>query len=150
MIDSGTAGQFDDKPFIAVDIPRTSKTCSIAGQTIPAGTVYIAFTTFVGNLSNNTTKLMVAQSTDCGQTWAKPVKVSEGVHTNQGATIAVAPNGTVHVAWRQFKTPAQADAIVVSRSTDFGKTFSKATTVATIAPFDQGTSGTSVAGPTRI
>jgi hypothetical protein len=139
VVDSGTSGQFVDKPFIATDIPRDGKTCSVGGQTLPAGKVYIAYTSFVGTMSNNTTKLLVAQSTDCGATWSKPVKISEGVHTNQGAIIGVAPNGNVYVAWRQFAFSTQPNAIMVSRSTDFGKTFSKAVKIATTAAFDQNT-----------
>jgi len=139
VVDVGTPGQFVDKPSIAGDIPRNGKMCSVGGQTLPAGTVYIVYSTFLGDPANGTTKLLVSQSNDCGATWTKSVKISEGAHTNQGAAIAVAPNGNVYVAWRQFAFDTQPNAILVSRSTDFGRTFSKAARVATIAPFDQGT-----------
>ena len=144
VVDSGTSGQFIDKPSIAVDAPRNNGvTCTVNGESVPGGTVYIAWADFVGQVKNNNARLRVAQSTDCGATWTRPAKISEGLHTNQGAMLAVAPNGTVYVAWRQFAYDDQPDAIIVSRSTDFGRTFSKPQTIATISPFDQGTSGVS-------
>ncbi|MGE5360732.1 MAG: hypothetical protein ACM3NQ_17080, partial [Bacteroidales bacterium] len=141
IVDQGTSGQFIDKPALAVDIPRGGQTCKVGGQTLPAGRVYAVYSVFLGDTTNNTTRLMLSQSSDCGSTWSKAAKISEGLHTNQGATIAVAPNGSLYVAWRQFAYDTQPDAIVVARSTDFGKTFSKATTIAKILPFDQNTSG---------
>ena len=147
VVDTGTAGQFADKPYTAVDIPRgangkKAKSCTVNGQSLDTGNVYIAWTRFVGDLANNVTKLMVARSTDCGATWENAVKVSEGYLTNQGATMAVDPNnGTLYVAWRQFLSKSGKDAILVSKSTDFGGKFSKATLVAAINPFDQKTSG---------
>ncbi len=46
MIDRGTAGQFDDKPRIAVAPgPRGAAPCTVNGQTFPAQNVYLAYTT---------------------------------------------------------------------------------------------------------
>src|SRR5262245_36189645 len=62
----------------------------------------------------------------------------------QGATIAINPlTGAVYVAWREFKSATQPDAIQVVRSTDFGLTFSTPRTISLISPFDQGTTETS-------
>ena len=116
-------------------------TCGISGQQVPAGTLYLAWTKFVGDPANNVTKLVVATSKDCGVTWAQPIKISEGFLTNQGATMAVSPsNGALYVVWRQFLSGSGKHAILFSKSTDFGSTFSKPALVANISPFDQGTS----------
>src|SRR2546423_15662340 len=98
VLDSGNAGQFLDKPWIAVDIPRGSATCTInvpepgapggsVTQTIPAGNVYAAWSDFVGN-SLTRTKIYFSRSIDCGATWSNPIKLSEGYPLNQGVTIA--------------------------------------------------------------
>ena len=141
VVDSGTAGQFIDKPYIAYDIRRSGQgTCTVSGQQIDAGTLYVVWSRFVGNLANNVTKLMVARSTTCGVTWDQPSKISEGIMTNQGATMAVSPkDGTLYVAWRQFLSRSGEDAIMVSKSTDRGATFTKAARIAAISLFDQGT-----------
>ena len=142
-IDSGTSGQFVDKPFIAVDVPRNgSAACSAGGAVVPAGNVYFAYATFTGT-NQSSSKVMFTRSTDCGATWDAPQKLSESNGLNQGAVIAVDPaSGAVYVAWRRFATSSETDAIVIARSTDLGSTFTKGGVVANLAfPFEQG-SGT--------
>jgi hypothetical protein len=150
LIDTGTSGQFLDKPWIAVDVPRSGSgatSCSFTptggtAQTFVGGNVYMTWSRFTGSTS---TKIMFTRSVDCGKTWATPIKISESNSINQGTNIAVDPvAGTVYVAWRRFATSSQPDAIMVAKSNDFGQTFTSKNTVqvTTITPFDQGTSGT--------
>ena len=168
IVDSGNSGQFLDKPWIATDVPRGTATCSVpfpkpdgteGTQTIPAGQVYLAYTSFNGNLQD--TKIMFASSQDCGATWAKPVKLSESNSVNQGTIIVVDPSSannaaaTIYVGWRRFATSSQPDAVMITKSTDGGNTWSKAIQAFTFptscrtapppaagCPFDQGTSTT--------
>src|SRR6266853_5688347 len=60
VVDSGTSGQFLDKPWIATDIPRGDATCEVpftksastqGTQTIPAGMVYLTYSSFTGSTS---------------------------------------------------------------------------------------------------
>jgi HYR domain len=142
VIDNGNNGQFLDKPWIAVDIPRAGAgTCTIPGsggvpdQIVPAGAVYAAYSVFLGN-SNPHTKILFTRSTDCGQTWSNPTKLNESYGIiSQSPVIAVNPvNGNVLVAWRQFGDPNFQDpgAVMVAQSSDMGNTFPKAATVATL------------------
>jgi hypothetical protein len=147
IVDTGTSGQFLDKPWIAVDIPRSGAgTCTFpdltGSQTIKAGNVYLVWSRFTGSQS---TKIMFSRSLDCGKTWSNPMKLSESSSINQGTNLAVGPIlGTVYAGWRQFATSSNPDSILIARSDDFGKTFKSKNTVqvATITPFDQQTSGT--------
>ena len=144
MVDKGSSGAFLDKPWISVG-PGTG-TCTVTqtlgGQTVtqsfPGQNVYVAYTAFVGGDNNIRTKLMFARSTNCGQTWSAAQKLSEGYPINQGAQIVVSPTGPIYVVWRRFKTNTDTDAIMVAKSLDQGQTFSKATVVRTISPFEQG------------
>src|SRR3989454_1105705 len=120
---------------------------------IPAGQVYLAYTSFNGNLQD--TRIMFASSRDCGATWGKPTKLSESNSVNQGTIIVVDPSSannaaaTIYVAWRRFATSSQPDALMIAKSTDGGQTFSKAiaavsfpsncspNTAVTGCPFDQ-------------
>jgi hypothetical protein len=160
VTDIGNAGRFLDKPWIAVDVPRAgARTCNIqvkqttidpatgqskvttVTQQFPGGKVYQAYGVFLGEASTVRSQVLVTRSFDCGATWQKPTKVSEGYPINQGATIAIDPrNGTVYVAWRSFTTSSQPNAILIARSTDGGATFTKASTVTTLKPFEQGSS----------
>ena len=142
VIDSGTSGQFLDKPWIAVDAPRGTATCTMqvpqgtttVTQTVPAGNIYIVWSRFTGNTS---TKIMFSRSQDCGATWSQPVKLSESNSINQGTTLSIDPHtGAIYVAWRRFVTSSQPDAIVSVKSTDSGSTFSKSLDVVDLSAFN--------------
>ena len=143
-VDTGNSGQFLDKPWLAVDIPRAgarTRTFNVGGvnQTVPCGNVYLAWAEFVGSQH---TKILLSRSQDCGLTWSKGTKVSEGNLVNQGASVTVAPDGTVYVAWRRFATSSEGDAILFVKSTDGCGSFTKPRVIApatgsTFLPFDQ-------------
>jgi Putative Ig domain len=147
MIDSGNAGQFIDKPWLAVDVPLAgAPMCTIPTtppQSFPAGNAYIAYAVFPGSNNN---QILFARSTDCGATWTKPTKLSEGQQLSQGVTMVLSPVSAgpstphpIYVAWRRFANPNATDAVLVASSLDGGQTFTKATVVANILPFDQAT-----------
>ncbi|MEO8681824.1 MAG: putative Ig domain-containing protein, partial [Vicinamibacterales bacterium] len=90
------------------------------------------------------TLIMLARSTDCGRTFSNPKKISERNQINQGSVAAIdSATGTIYVAWREFMSALQPDAILITKSTDGGDTFSTPVKIATIHPFDQGSSATS-------
>ncbi len=144
LIDTGTSGQFADKPWIAVDQPMSSyATGMLNSQSVSCGNVYIVYSVFVGDDVNNVhNKIMFARSTDCGETWNHPIKLSESNRVNQGTILAIDPvNGDIYVAWRRFKGGSDSDAIIFVKSTDFGNKFTKPKELpTTIYPFDQWTS----------
>ena len=170
ILDTGNAGQFLDKPWVAVDIPRGTAVCTITvsepgapggtvTQKIPAGNVYMAWSDFVGN-NLLRTKVYFSRSTDCGATWSAPVKLSEAFPLNQGVTIAVDPGtGNVYVAWRTVAAASTPDGITVAKSTDGGQTFAQGVPAVTLplfnssSPssnpsfFDESTLSTAAGGP---
>ncbi len=155
VVDSGTAGQFMDKPWLAIDIPRGKATTANllvndtdasgnpiqVSQSFPCGNAYLAYAVFTGNtVPNVRSKVLLVRSTDCGATWSKPVMIDQSYSISQGPTIAIDPNsGYVYVAWRVFASSSTPDSIVVSMSTNGGNTFSKGVVVANINAFDQAT-----------
>src|SRR5688572_18578436 len=147
-IDTGGKGQFLDKPWLAVDIPRSSfgpgatlgpssAMCDVAGQRIPAGNVYMAWARFTGD-SHDHSKLMFAKSADCGKTW-KTFPLSNNQTISQGANLAIAPHdGTIYLTWREFAAAGSPVNMWIAVSSDGGETFSKPTLVAqNLKPFDQ-------------
>ncbi|HWC97993.1 MAG TPA: hypothetical protein VG456_14635, partial [Candidatus Sulfopaludibacter sp.] len=144
----GGSSTFVDKPWLAVDIPRAGggkcnvspaqATGSTGIQTFASGNIYVAYTTFASD-TQPPSQIQFSRSTDCGLTWSKPVTLSDAT-VNQGSTIAIDPaTGAVYVAWRRFQSKDLFDAILVSKSTDGGQTFSSPVVIGTINPFDQGT-----------
>ena len=73
-----------DKPWMAVDVPRTgAQTCSIGGgatgipaQSFPGGRVYLVYTIFDGSGATQRGRVMFSRSLDCGQTWSAPRLIS--------------------------------------------------------------------------
>jgi hypothetical protein len=166
-IASGTSGQFLDKPWLAVDIPRNTNTCTInytnpdgssGTQTIPAARVFLSYSMFTG--SGGSSKVNVAYSDNCGASFPNSIKISQTNSVNQGTVIAIDPSvpstspAVVYVAWRRFASGGQTDAIVLAKSTNGGSSWSKAvdvidfpatcptTPTAASCAFDQNTSGT--------
>jgi hypothetical protein len=140
--DTGSAGQFLDKPSLLVT--QGTGTCTLDGQTIPASTVHLVWTVFVGNDVNVRTKVYYARSSNCGASLDGPAtKLSESYAVGQSASVAVAPNGTVYVVWRQFSTPkGDQNQILIAKSVDGGKSFTKGAPLPitpAFLPFDQGT-----------
>jgi hypothetical protein len=127
LVDTNTfgKGQSTDKTAIAVD-PVT-------------GNVYAAWSNFHGNACN---EILLSRSTDHGQTFSSPLKLSSGICNNQGPSIAVGTGGNVSVAWEgttggTFEQNGVTGAAFV-RSSNFGRTFSAATLATTYTPFTSG------------
>lgn len=128
----GATGNFLDKPWMVVDIPRDNTRCTIVTpgekgpitQNVPAGPVYVAYTLRSTDKQGPRYDVMFTRSVDCGNTWTTPVRLNAGSErTNQGATMAVDPrNGNVFIAWRQFDLDGKGDdAIMTAKFTLAGK-----------------------------
>ncbi|MFQ5874143.1 MAG: sialidase family protein [Dehalococcoidia bacterium] len=120
-------GRFNDKPSLRVD--------DWAGSP-HEGNVYVAWTLFPGGGQD---QILFSRSTDHGATFSKPIKISKRIASAQGSDIAVAPDGTVYVVWRQFAFPSRGtvNAIAFVKSTDGGVTFSRPEVITTILPYDR-------------
>lgn len=130
-------GRFNDKPSLKVDDWSASP---------HEGNVYVSWTLFPGAGSD---QILFSRSTDNGETFSKPIKISMGVANAQGSDIAVAPNGDVYVVWRVFAHPAAkvSNAIAFVKSTDGGQTFSNPKTIASVpVPYDRSDRYTSGGG----
>jgi hypothetical protein len=126
LIDTGTSGQFNDKPWIAVDVPRPGRTatCKVNGKTIQSGYVYVFYTVFLGDGSSPHSQIRETTSKDCGVTWSKYQKLSQSFPLDQGTVATIDPGtGTVYVVWRQISSNGGPDAILYSYSTDGGNSF---------------------------
>ena len=155
IVASSSGSVFIDKPWVAVDIPRTgAPMCRIATrqpdgsiqlQSFRAGTVYVAYSALTSGAGGTLGQIMFSRSTDCGYSWSKPIQISRSADLiNQGATIAIDPgDGSVYVAWRRFaspatpQSPAQSDAMLVVRSVDGGQSFSAAMVAREMLPGQQ-------------
>jgi len=122
----GFAGNFTDKPWMEVDLNSQAESpCS--------GSVYFADTNFHG--ARGSSPVVFSRSTDGGVTWSPPRTIStggqQGASHNQGADIAVAPNGTVYVAFEAFSQQGL-DTINLVKSTDCGSHWTQPVIVNTI------------------
>jgi hypothetical protein len=119
----GLLGKFHDKTAIEVD--RTGG----PGD----GNVYFAEARYTGN---GGASIYFARSTDHGATWSQLQKVSASVQDIQFPDISVTGNGHVYVTFRQFGTKSTPDAVIYTKSTDFGRSFSRTQVVTTFTPAD--------------
>ncbi|HRC85086.1 MAG TPA: sialidase family protein, partial [Thermoanaerobaculia bacterium] len=100
----------DDKEILTVDNSTTSPYY---------GTLYLVWTDF----GFAGTPIRASRSTDGGLTWSAPVALS-AAGTVQGAWPAVAPDGTVYVAWLRYASfPSGNITIEVARSTNGGVSY---------------------------
>lgn len=144
VVDTGTSGQFLDKPWNAVYLKPGTGTCTIQvpGEAqpavVPAMAVYVVWSRFTGA---NSSKIMITKSESCGApgTFNVTTKVSESNSVNQGTTAEVnQATGNVHLAWRRFKTSSQSDAILSARCADTLKSCSKSSEVTAQLPAPYG------------
>ena len=125
-VSSGFAGNFTDKPWMEVDLNAPSASpCS--------GNVYYADTNFHGQQGSS--PVTFSRSTDGGVTWSNPHVISSGgqggASHNQGADVAVAPNGTIYVAFEAFSSQ-NVDTINFVKSTDCGEHWTQPLVLSTI------------------
>ena len=98
----------DDKPAIAVDVSPVSP---------HRGRVYVAW----ARLSRRVVySIVLSHSDDHGRSWSRPVKVNHAGDDLNYATLAVARNGVVYVAW----TDSLRYSVLIARSSDGGAHFS--------------------------
>jgi hypothetical protein len=117
-------GQFNDKTAIEVD--RTHSSCR--------GNVYFAYSRFSAGLHSS---IHFTRSTNHGATFSHPKKLSAAVHDVQFADIAVTANGHVYVTYRQIAAQGgQRDAVIIVKSTDCGRSFTKPRVLQTFTPYD--------------
>jgi len=99
--------RLDDKPAIAVDVSPTSRF---------ANRVYVAWTRVA---RNGAFAIVLSHSDDAGRSWSRPVKVSGPGRLVSYASVAVARDGTVYVAWDDMENFW----VRIARSTDGGERF---------------------------
>src|SRR5438093_1721222 len=123
-------GVFHDKTAIEVD--RTGGACD--------GNVYFAWARFTGGgPSGYNSSVYFVRSTDHGQTFSSPQKLSQTVHDIQFPDISVTGDGHVYVTYREFadvRSNQTTDAIAYNASTNCGATFSPPHVVAMFEPYD--------------
>lgn len=104
----------DDKEILAVDNNPASA---------HYGNIYMVWTDF----GVTGTPIRAMRSTDGGVTWSAAVNLS-AAGTVQGAWPAVAPNGTVYVAWLRYASwPSGNITVEVARSTNGGVSYTAVT-----------------------
>lgn len=139
LVDAGTpsaqfngSGLFQDKINLAVDQTSGSH----------AGSVYVAWARYSGKAPNNV--ILFSRSTDHGQSFSTPIRISPGLAQEQFADIAVGPDGAVYVTYRTYAAQGRtSNAVWLVKSTDGGATFGTPRLVSTFTPFssDQFTGG---------
>ena len=91
------------------------------------GTVYVTWTLFKANKPHGyiSSNIVGSVSHDYGATWSDMIAVSDASHPfDQGSSPAVAPDGTIYVAYEGNQAnDIFKDQIVLARSTDGGLTF---------------------------
>jgi hypothetical protein len=124
----GFAGKFTDKEWMEIDL-------NSAADSPCAGSIYASWTDFHGPLGNSPIKF--SRSSDGGATFTQPRNIStggpNGTPFNQGVDIAVAPDGTIHVAYQGFDRSTGLNSIQAVRSTDCGKHWSQPVQVSLIS-----------------
>ena len=104
----------DDKPAIAVDVSPSSP---------HRNRVYVAWSRLARK--NTVVSIVLSSSDDGGRTWSRPVKVNRTGSEETYASVAVARNGYVYVAWDD----PTGYRLEIARSTDGGAHFEPERTV---------------------
>jgi hypothetical protein len=121
----------EDKDWIAVDNSNSAF----------SGDVYVSWTHFTNSQADDW--IYFSRSTDHGQTWSAPVKISTAAQDNhvEGSQVAVGPDGSIYVAYEaatydSTNVHALTGQIFVSKSTNGGVTFSTPVLATPTTPFN--------------
>lgn len=123
---------FHDKEWMAVDMNN--------------GNVYVAWVVFSMLMVAN---VLVARSTDFGNSFSTPQVISEysaADFNNQGTTIQVSPDSTVHVAWIDFSEGA----VKYIYSENQGQSFSSPESIAEVVEIPRTMEGNNYRTPTLL
>jgi hypothetical protein len=153
IADHGDETRFLDKPWLAVDVPRSGASqCTIPGtgpvpaQTFKAGNVYLTYTAVSGDPANLKTRLLFTRSRDCGATWSIPTRLTDGTKVDQGTVIAIHPlTGWVYVAWRRIDPVQRTATFLLTISIDGGRNFTRPIQIAHLPAFTLSDGTTNVA-----
>ena len=101
-----------------------------------SGNVYVAWSQY--NAFAPTNAVLFSRSTDTGDTWSKPFKVTPNEHgTASFADLAVGPDGAVYLTYLTYPSSSRPTADVwLLRSDDGGVSFGAPSHVASIELFD--------------
>lgn len=128
---------FHDKEWMAVDMK--------------SGNVYVTWAVFMGLSFAN---ILFSRSTDGGNSFSAPQVISEylaGEFNNQGTTIQVTPDGTVHVFWIDFGAGDSGDEqIIYIYSKDEGGTFSTPMPICDVTEIPRYITGNGYRTPTLL
>jgi len=114
----------NDKPWTAVDTHASSPF---------QGRIYVSWTRFIFTAKTGDyvqSPIILAYSTDGGQTFSNPQLVSPNVLYSQGSHVMVGPDGTVYVLWDGDTKFGPFDSTWMSKSTDGGVSWSKPIAIA--------------------
>ncbi len=113
----GGIGQFPDHESIHVDA---------------SGRIYVTWAQFDG-LQGTHSPVLVATSTNGGQSFSSPVKVTSGnIRNNQDQRIVTAPNGNAYLTFDNGLQGGKGTVLYVSKSTNGGTTWSTPIQFATL------------------
>ena len=116
----GFAGTFTDKEWMEIDT-------NAPADSPCAGNVYVAYTNFhgvSGQLADHV-QLVVRRRGDLLGPKTISTGGRSGTPANQGADIAVGPDGTIYVAYSAFEPGTGVSSINLVKSTDCGKDWSQ-------------------------
>jgi hypothetical protein len=124
----GFAGTFTDKEWFEIDLNSSDESPC-------AGFLYETHTNFHGVFGSS--PIVFTRSTNGGVSFSNPRVISTGGSSAssfaQGTDIAVAPDGTIHVAYNSFDRSTGQATIAAVRSTNCGKHWTKPVTVSSIS-----------------
>jgi hypothetical protein len=124
---SGSSAGFGDKEQIWADNASSSPTF---------GNVYLCFENYKGgpSVGSNANALIVARSTDGGDTWQKQILVKNNASASgkfslitgqSGCTVRTDSQGNAYVFWLGFNKKTKSQGIFWAKSTDGGSTYSE-------------------------
>jgi hypothetical protein len=117
-INTSGSNEFNDKPYIAVDITKSPY----------ANNIYVTWTLFDWLYGGN--PILLSRSTNGGVSFSSPVQVSSADYA-QGSIPVIGPDGEVYVAWFNYST---GNRLSMNASNDGGLNFGPDRTIQNITP----------------